>query len=232
MQSKILLIIPAYNEEDCLADVVNNIITHYPAYDYVVVNDGSDDYTRKICLDNGYNFIDYPVNLGLTSAFRGGVIYALSKKYEYVLQCDADGQHDPGYVENMLEAAAKEHADVVIGSRFINNKKPFSFRMIGSRFLSACIYVTTHKKIKDPTSGMRLFNKRAIELIYSQRELGPEPDTVAHLIKNNINVIEIPVSISERKAGSSYLTLASSIKYMFQMCLSITIVELFRKKGR
>lgn len=231
MKPKVLLIIPAYNEEDNLMNVVDNIITNYPDYDYVVVNDGSKDNTRKICIDKKYNYVDYPINQGLTSAFRGGIYYALMKKYDFAIQCDGDGQHNPLYIRDMLNAAEYENADVVIGSRFVNNKKPFSLRMFGSRILSLCIYLTTHKKIKDPTSGMRLFNQRSMELIYSQKDFGPEPDTVAHLLRSGMKIKEIPVEIGERIAGTSYLNITNSIKYMLHMCFSIIIVEHLRKRG-
>lgn len=231
MRPTILLIIPAYNEEDNLVNVVDNIITKYPDYDYVVVNDGSKDSTREICIEKDYNYVDYPVNQGLTSAFRGGLYYAIKMKYDYVIQCDADGQHDPAYIENMLNAAINQNADVVIGSRFVNNRKPFSFRMLGSRILSFCMLLTAHKVIKDPTSGMRLFNRRSMELIYSQKDFGPEPDTVAHLLRSGMKVIEIPVEIGERVAGTSYLNLTNSIMYMLHMCFSIIIVEHLRKRG-
>lgn len=231
MIPKILVIIPAFNEEDNLVNVVDNIITKYPDYDYVVINDGSKDNTRKICIDKQYNYVDYPLNQGLTSAFRGGLYYALKKKYDYIIQCDADGQHKPEYIENMLNIAIEKNVDIVIGSRFVNERKPFSFRMLGSRIISFCILLTAHKRIKDPTSGMRLFNRRSIELIYSQKDFGPEPDAVAHLLRSGMKVVELPVEISERMAGSSYLNVTNSIKYMLHMCFSIIIVEHFRRRG-
>lgn len=230
MKSKVLLIIPAYNEQDSIVGVVNNITRNYPDYDYVVVNDGSKDNTRRICKECGYNMVDYPVNQGLTSAFRGGIYYAISKNYEYVIQCDADGQHDPKFIERMLEVAINENADVVIGSRFVNAKKPFSMRMLGSFILSWCIFITAHQRIKDPTSGMRLYNQRAINLIYSEKDFGPEPDALAHLMRCGIRVVEAQVDMHERVSGNSYLTITNSIKYMLHMFFSILVVEHFRRR--
>ena len=231
MKPRILLVIPAYNEEDNLVSVVDNIITNYPDYDYVIVNDGSKDNTRRICIERNYNLVDYPINQGLTSAFRGGIYYALKKQYDYIIQCDADGQHDPAYIKELLKAGIIENADVVIGSRFVNDRKTFSPRMLGSRIISFFIFLTTHKIIKDPTSGMRLFNHRAMELIYAQKIFGPEPDAVAHLLRSGMTIIEVPVKIGKRVAGTSYLNFSNSIKYMLHMCFSIAIVEHLRKRG-
>ncbi len=147
----LLIIIPAYNEEKSIERVVKNIITNFPEYDYVVVNDGSRDKTAKICKKNGFNYIDLPVNLGLAGAFQTGLKYAYRQGYEYALQYDGDGQHKIEYVEKLL-TEIKSGSDIVIGSRFVDKKKPFSLRMLGSMVISFSIWLTTGKKIKDPTS--------------------------------------------------------------------------------
>ena len=146
----ILIIIPAYNEELNIERVVDELIEKYPQYDYVVVNDGSKDNTAKICRKRGYNLLDLPVNLGLAGAFQTGLKYAYCKGYEYAIQFDADGQHRPEYIAGMAEEL-KKGADVVIGSRFVTEKKSMSPRMLGSRLISLAIKITTGKRIKDPT---------------------------------------------------------------------------------
>lgn len=229
-KSNLLLVIPAYNEEGNLEEVVNNIVTNYSNYDYVIVNDGSTDATRKICINNAYNYVDYPVNQGLTSAFRGGVYYALQNEYEFILQFDGDGQHNPKYIHRILKTALDSKADIVIGSRFIGREKNFSMRMIGSRILEACIFLTTGTEIKDPTSGMRLFSRRAMKLLYNQKDFGPEPDAVAHLIRSGMKVIEVPVEMRERVTGESYLNVTNSIQYMLHLCFSILVAEFLRKQ--
>ena len=150
-KSKLLLIIPAYNEEENIVRVVDEIRNKYPQYDYVVVNDGSRDRTATICREQGYRFVDYPVNLGLAGAFQGGMKYALRKGYRYAMQYDGDGQHDPRYIEEMLNAAEREGYDIVIGSRFVMEPKPHSARMLGSRIIGGSIALTTGRRIKDPT---------------------------------------------------------------------------------
>lgn len=230
LQGKLLLIIPAYNEEGNIARVVDRLIREYPEQDYIVINDGSKDRTAEICKKNGYPLVDYPVNLGLAGAFQGGMKYALRKGYEYALQYDGDGQHDPQYIEEMLKAAETEDCDIVIGSRFVSEKKPRSMRMFGSRIISTCIKLTTGRKINDPTSGMRMYNRRMIEILANQVNYGPEPDTVAFLLRCGANVREVQVAMQERVAGESYLNAIASMKYMIRMCMSILIVQWFRKK--
>ncbi|MBO4325221.1 MAG: glycosyltransferase family 2 protein [Lachnospiraceae bacterium] len=230
MQSKLLLIIPAYNEQENIERVVEELKTKYPQFDYVVVNDGSKDNTAEICRANGYNLMDYPINLGLAGAFQGGMKYAEKKDYAYAMQYDGDGQHDPQYIEELLEAAETGKSDIVIGSRFVSEKKPWTARMIGSRIISGCIRITTGKKICDPTSGMRVFSRSMIKVLAKQVNYGPEPDTLAFLLRCGAKVTEHQVSMKERIAGESYLKFGSSVKYMARMCLSILIVQWFRKK--
>lgn len=228
MRSRLLLIIPAYNEADNIERVVESLRTEYPQYDYVVVNDGSKDRTAEICREKGYRLISLPVNLGLAGAFQTGMKYAAKYGYEYAMQYDGDGQHDPKYIAAMLDLAVKEQCDIVIGSRFVTERKPWSARMLGSRVIAACIAVTTGRRIKDPTSGMRLFNRRMIELLANQVNYGPEPDTVAYLLRKGAVVKESQAFMRERVAGESYLRFGTSIKYMIRMCASILIVQWFR----
>jgi len=226
----VLVIIPAYNEQDNIKRVVDNLIQNYPQYDYVVVNDGSRDNTKKICQENGYKFLDLPVNLGLAGGFQAGMKYAHQMGYEYAIQFDADGQHRPEYIGPILEKI-EEGYDIVIGSRFVEQKKDSSLRMIGSRMIALAIKLTTGIKINDPTSGMRMFNKAMIKECAQNINYGPEPDTVSFLMKNGAKVAEVQVEMDERIAGESYLNMMNSIKYMFRMLISIAVIQNFRKRG-
>lgn len=227
---RVLVIIPAYNEEENIKRVVDNLIQNYPQYDYVVVNDGSKDNTYKICEENGYRCLNLPVNLGLAGAFQTGMKYAYRKGYDYAIQYDADGQHRAEYIEPMLEEMRTGRYDVVIGSRFVTEKKPSSLRMLGSNMIALAISLTTGRKIKDPTSGMRMFNRNVIKECAKNINYGPEPDTVSFLIKNGASVSEIQVEMDERIAGESYLNAINSIKYMFRMLVSIVVIQNFRKR--
>ena len=228
---KVLIIIPAYNEAQNITKVVEKLENNYSRFYYVVINDGSQDETARICREKNYNLLDLPINLGLAGAFQTGMKYAFYNNYDYAIQYDGDGQHNPEYIGKMLKQAEEKGLDIVIGSRFVTEKKPRSLRMIGNSLIELCIYLTTGKQIKDSTSGMRLYGKRMIKKLATSMNYGPEPDTIAFLIRCGAKVEEYQVHMNERTAGESYLNLARSIKYMFHMCSSIIIVQWFRKKG-
>ena len=224
---KTLLIIPAYNEEGSLKTTIDSLSGL--DIDYLIVNDGSKDSTVQICRDNHYPFLDLSTNLGLAGAFQAGMKYAYRHGYDCAIQFDADGQHLPEYIEPLVEAI-KEN-DIAIGSRFMDEKKPKSMRMLGSNLISAAIRLTTGKKFTDPTSGMRAFNKRMIKQLALGLNFGPEPDTVSYLIKRaDAKVVEVPVKMAERFAGESYLNPWTSSMYMLRMTISILFIQLIRKR--
>lgn len=225
-----LVIIPAYNEEECIVQTVHDLITQAPQYDYVVINDGSQDGTARLCAEHGFNLIDLPVNLGLTGAFQTGMKYAYRFGYDKAIQFDADGQHIPSYINSLVQCMDETNADVVIGSRFMNEKKPHSLRMLGSTLISSLIRLTTGASIEDPTSGMRLYNRMAIKQFATRNDLSPEPDTLAFLIRrHNAKIVESQVCMRERAGGKSYLTLSKSISYMATTCSAILFSLWFRR---
>ena len=227
---KVLVVIPAYNEEKNIERVVDNLISNYGQYDYVVVNDGSTDGTRRVCRKRGYNLLDLPVNLGLGGAIKSGMKYANYNQYEYVLQFDGDGQHQAQYIEAMIEKMEETNADIVIGSRFVEKRKPLTPRMIGSQLITYAIWFTTGGKyIGDVTSGMRLFNKRMIKRFGYEMHYSPEPDTLAYLLNRGVNIEEVQVEMLERENGTRYLNFFGSLDYMWQMMFSILIFQWFRK---
>lgn len=230
MQSKVLIIVRAYNEALNIVRVIDNLIANYPQYDYVVLNDGSRDETAAICRERGYNLVDYPVNLGLTGAFIGGMKYAHYNNYEYVIQYDGDGQHNAEYISAMIETASTANCDIVIGSRFVSGRKPWTARMIGSRIIAACILLTTGKRITDPTSGMRLYSKRVMRYFANHLNYGPEPDTIAFLMRCGIHVQEYPVHMNDRIAGTSYFTMMNGLQYTALVCFSILLAQWFRPR--
>lgn len=226
---KTLLIIPAYNEEESLKSTIVSIHASNTEVDFLVVNDGSKDGTVEVCRENQYPFLDLPTNLGLAGALQAGMKYAYRHGYDCVIQFDADGQHLPEYIKPLEKAI--ETCDIAIGSRFIDRKKPISMRMLGSNLISLAIKTTTGTTLKDPTSGMRAFNKRMIKQFALGLNFGPEPDTVSYLIKRaNAKVVEVPVEMAERTAGESYLNVWTSITYMIRMTISILFIQLIRKR--
>ena len=229
---KILIIIPAYNEAENIERVVDNLIENYPQYDYVIINDGSTDDTRKICARRGYNLLDLPINVGLSGAIKSGMRYANYYGYDYVLQLDGDGQHDPMYIKDLQACMEQTGADIVIGSRFKTERKPINSRMIGSQLITTAIFLTTKGKyIGDVTSGMRLFNKKMIKRFGYDMHYSPEPDTLAYLLNCGVKIEEVQVQMHERIAGVSYLNFKSSIWYMMKMMFSIFLFQWVRKRG-
>ena len=226
---KTLLIIPAYNEEESLESTINSLVEVRPDVDFLVVNDGSKDGTVAVCRANSYPFLDLPTNLGLSGAFQAGMKYAYRHDYDCAIQFDADGQHLPKYISS-LEQTIRTN-DIVIGSRFIDKKKPTSLRMLGSNLISFAIRLTTGKKLTDPTSGMRAFNKRMIKYLALGLNNGPEPDTVSYSIKRaDAKVAEVSVEMADRTAGESYLNPWTSIVYMIRMTVSILFIQFIRKR--
>ena len=229
-QSRLLIVIPAYNEEESITAVVDNLTENYPQYDYVIINDGSKDHTSRICHKKGYEIIDLPINLGLAGAFQTGLKYAYQKQYESVIQFDADGQHLPEYIAPMLEKL-EEGSDIVIGSRFVEEPKPNTMRMLGSNLISWAIRITTGTKLSDPTSGMRMYSRGLIKEFATNINYGPEPDTISFLLKQGVTVGEVQVKMAERTAGQSYLNFTRSISYMIKMLISICFLQNFRRRN-
>ena len=222
--------IPAYNEADNIERVIDNLTENYPQYDYVIINDGSSDDTRKICARNNYNMMDLPLNVGLSGAIKSGMRYANYYSYDYVLQLDGDGQHDPVYIADMLREMEETGCDIVIGSRFKDRRKPVTARMFGSILITGAIRLTTGKHIGDVTSGMRLFNKKMIKQFGYDIHYSPEPDTLAYLLNCGVRIREVQVEMHERTAGQSYLNLWNSCWYMLKMMFSILLFQWVRKK--
>jgi len=229
--SKLLIIIPAYNEAENIERVVNNLQENYPQWDYIVVNDGSQDNTAEICKKNHYPMLNLPINLGLAGAFQTGIRYAYQHGYTAAIQLDGDGQHDPCYITGMIEKMEREHLDIVIGSRFCERKKPHSARMLGSTLITWAIRFTTGKRVVDPTSGMRLFSTNVLKNFANNINYNPEPDTISYLLRCGASISEVQVGMHERIAGTSYLNLGRSIRYMINMFISILFVQFFRPRG-
>lgn len=227
---KLMVVIPAHNEEATVADVVEDVRRHIPSADYVVVNDGSLDNTRQICEQIGCKVLNIPVNIGLFGAFQTGVRYAYEKGYDAVVQIDGDGQHHAKYIEDMAKKMEQEKLDLLVGSRFITEKRPKNMRMIGNAMIEFAIRLTTGRRVTDPTSGMRMYGKRLLKMMAYGINSKPEPDTVAFLLRNGIKYGEYQVTMSERTAGSSYLDFWQSVKYMLAAQMNIYFVQWFRRK--
>lgn len=227
---KILIIIPAFNEESCIKNTVQNIINlHNKNIDYIVINDCSYDNTLRILKDNNFNYINLPQNLGIGGAVQSGYRYALQNNYDIAIQFDGDGQHNSVSIENMIKEISAG-SNMVIGSRFINSGigfKSTKSRRIGIKFLSKLIALCTGEKITDPTSGFRACDKEIIKMFSKDYPTDyPEPDTIVKIIKSKYSVKEIPTVMNERVSGKSSINALKSIYYMIKVSLSIIIASI------
>ena len=216
-----LIMIPAHNEEDSLFQTVEGLRRCCPNQDFLVVNDGSTDRTAQICRDHGYPLLDLPRQRGLAGAFRAGMTYAWQQGYDSMLQFDADGQHDPRYIVAMQKAMKEERLDVVIGARYPLAPRPRDARRLGEAILSWAIRRATGRTLFDPTSGMRLYNRRVMAAFLRHPGYRPEPDTLVRLMRAGARIGEVPVVMHDRQFGKSYLVLRRAAFYMLDMCVSI-----------
>ena len=226
---RVVAIIPAYNEQESIVTTMTDLKLRAPWVDSIIIDDGSTDATAQICREHGYRFVSHAANLGLAGAFQTGMKYAHREGYDYAIQFDADGQHDAASIRAMLDAALENDADIVIGSRFVTAEKPKSARMAGSALLQAIIRLTTGQTVTDPTSGMRMYNARMIKVFAETFDFGPEPDTIAFLMRKGAKLVQVQVDMHERVAGESYLTLSKSAMYMLSKSFSILFAQWFRR---
>lgn len=231
---KVLLIIPAYNEEECILNTVDMINKYNKKnktkYDVIVINDGSTDLTEKLLDENNITHVDLIRNLGIGGAVQTGYKYALENNYDVAIQFDGDGQHDVSYVKDLLKNMEESNADLVIGSRFVDKsssdfKSSFT-RRIGINLISIAIKLKTKKKIYDTTSGFRAANKNVISLFAINYPIEyPEPISTVNTLLSKYNVTEVPVSMNERKGGKSSITSWKQAYYMINVFLSILTMK-------
>lgn len=234
---KVLLIIPAYNEEANILNVCNSIKEYSNEIDYVVINDGSKDNTLKILQENNLNHVNLIENLGIGGAVQTGYKYAYEHGYDIAIQFDGDGQHDVNYVPNVCEPILKKEADLVIGTRYLDkNSSAFKstfMRRLGGNIISFVIKLCTKKKITDPTSGFRAANKEVIaEFAKNYPTEYPEPESTVSLLTKGYKVQEVPVSMNERQGGKSSIRFWKSADYMIKVTLAIIIDCMNLKKRR
>lgn len=224
-----LIIIPAFNEEDNIEATVNSVESLSRNYKYVVINDCSTDNTRVICEREGYNHINLLVNQGFSGAVQTGYKYAWYNNYDIATQLDGDGQHPASKLSDLIDFIEHGEADYVIGSRFMSNRKPWTLRMLGSRLISMAILIRTGKWIKDSTSGMRALNRVIIENFAANLNFIAEPDTLVRVLLSGYRVIEVPIDIIDRSAGTSHFkNPLNQLKYMLRILVSILFLQ---KKG-
>ncbi|GBG96549.1 glycosyltransferase family 2 protein [Lactococcus termiticola] len=237
MTSKILLIIPAYNEAEGILETINSVETYRLespyAFDYVVINDGSTDNEEAVLREHNINHVELIQNLGIGGAVQAGYIYAADHDYDIAIQFDGDGQHDIESLPKLVEPILKGEADFVVGSRFVENStsefKSTGARQAGITILSWLIKLTSKVTIKDVTSGYRAGNRKVIEqFINRYPSQYPEPESYMHLFSRNFVVKEVGVKMFERETGQSSINFWKGISYMISVSLSILATSVLK----
>ena len=233
-KNKIIIVIPAYNEEENILNTYNTIVEYNKKnktnYDVIVVNDGSKDRTEEILTENKINHIKLIQNLGIGGAVQTGYKYAYENGYDIAVQYDGDGQHDVDYVKTITDSIINDEADFVIGSRFIKKDKDnfnttFSRRM-GINLISFFIKLVTKKKVYDTTSGFRAVNKDIIEFFaHDYPTEYPEPISTTQLLQKRYRLKEVPVKMKARMGGKSSIGSWKNVYYMINVIISIITVD-------
>jgi len=236
-KKKILIIIPAYNEEECIAKVYKNIIEYNKknktAFDVIVINDGSKDSTEEILKKNKIPHIHLIKNLGIGGAVQTGYKYAYQNGYDIAIQFDGDGQHEISCVKDIIKPIIDEQCDMVIGSRFIkkdnlNFNSSFA-RRVGITIISFLIKLFTKCKIYDPTSGFRACNRSLIEFFSNLYPVEyPEPVSEVAVLEEGYKVGEVQVKMHERQGGRSSIHAFKSLYYMINVTIAIFIESIKR----
>ncbi len=231
---RLLVIIPAYNEEESLGRVIHRVHEAAPNADIVVINDGSTDATPAIAETLEAKVLSLPYNLGIGSAMQTGFIFARDRGYDVAVQVDGDGQHDPSEIKEIVECLETSPADIVIGSRYVEDRgyeTPWQ-RKIGILVLSGLISLLVRQKITDPTSGFRALNRQAILFCAAAYPFDyPEPESVVLFARAGLKIQEIPVTMNPRYGGQSSITPIRSGYYMVKVILSI-LIELLRARPK
>ena len=231
MINRLLVIVPAYNEQENVLNVIKEIRAVSSDYDIVVVSDGSNDETENIVIEAGVKLLAHPINLGAGAAIQTGLIYANQNNYDIAVIVDGDGQHDPKEIPNLIKIIENQNIDVAIGSRFggrAEYKTPPA-RRLGIYIFSFITLLLSKERINDVTSGFRAFNKKAIKYLISEFPLDfPDAELIMLLVFSGFKIKEIPVNIRPRLNGRSMYSILRSVYYPFKVAISIFAV-LMRK---
>lgn len=226
-----LVIIPAYNEQDTVVEQCREVQSKAPDFDIIVINDHSEDETLARCRAAGIHVLDHSVNLGIGGAMQSGYRYAAANGYDIAVQVDGDGQHDPEFLDAMLDKLIEEDADMVIGSRFIEREgyQSTTVRRWGIRYFSGLIRLLTGQRVTDPTSGYRMVRGDLIGALAREYPQDyPEPESVVRLLRQGRKVVEVPVKMRERGGGTSSITARNSVYYIIKVTMAI-MLERMRK---
>ena len=226
IDSKIVVIIPAYNEEKSIGPLIDEIRKEVPFLDIIVINDGSRDETASVARSKNVVVLDLPCNLGVGGAVQAGYRYTYEKGYDFVIRVDGDGQHPPDEIPKLIKTISKQGADLVIGSRYIGKRsyENTTLRSIGIKLLSFFLSVICRNWVTDPTSGFWIINRKL--LYYFANEYPseyPEPEAIALLHRHGYNCHEVPVRFRLRTSGKSTIHGFGAIYYMIKVSLALVV---------
>ena len=236
MTQRKLVVIPAYNEGDSVVAVIESVRASMPeSWDIVVIDDGSSDGTGAKAADAGARIVRTPFNLGIGGAVQTGFIYARDRGYDQMVQIDGDGQHEPAAVELLQNAMSESGADMICGSRFLSEDQSYPApisRRTGIHIFAFLLSTFLRQRITDPTSGFRLYNRRAIELFASDYPHDyPEVEVVMMLHQHRLKMEEVPVKMNLREEGVSSINKTKSAYYMVKVLLALFVGLLRRRNG-
>lgn len=231
MKPKLLIIVPAFNEEATISGVVASVKKHVPYADIVVVNDGSRDMTAKRASESGAIVLNHVFNMGIGATMQTGYKYARSRGYDVAVQVDGDGQHPADQIEKLIKPVMEKKADIAVGSRFLGegDYRPSLARSAGMVFFSRLVSAIINEKVTDTTSGFRAAGRECIEFFSSRYpDDYPEVEALVLLHKRGFSIMEVPVRMYERGGGRSSITPLKSVYYMAKVFLAI-LVDLIKK---
>jgi glycosyltransferase involved in cell wall biosynthesis len=227
-----IAIVPAYNEEACIAQVIDEICAVDPGLDVVVVDDGSQDRTAEVARGRGVHVLRLPFNLGIGGAVQTGFRYAWENGYELAVRLDGDGQHDPSQLDAIVAPVVAGDADICVGSRYRERGDGYrstTTRRIGIRLLAWTVSRLTRQRVTDPTSGFQALNRKAITLFAADYPHDyPEVEALVMLIRHRLRLREVAVRMRPRAGGRSSIRAFGSVYYMVKVMLAL-VVGTFRR---
>jgi glycosyltransferase involved in cell wall biosynthesis len=230
---KRIAIVPAYDEEDAIGHVIDELRAAAPDFDVLVVDDGSHDRTAAVARSRGARVVRLPFNLGIGGSVQTGFRYAAEHGYDLAVRVDGDGQHDPSQLARIVEPVEAGRVDICVGSRFAGEAgyRSSRSRRVGIRILARTVSLLTHQRVTDTTSGFQALNRKAIALFADDYPHDyPEVEATVLLHKHRLRLCEVPVEMRERVAGRSSITALRSVYYMAKVLLAI-FVGIFRRRA-
>jgi glycosyltransferase involved in cell wall biosynthesis len=228
---RVLVVVPAHNEEESLPITLAEIAAKAPGVEVLVVDDGSRDHTARVARECGARVLRHPVNLGVGGALQTGFRWAFEQGYDVGVQLDADGQHDPAFLPALLAPVLGGQCDVSIGSRFVaasGYRAPWN-RKLGMLLFSGVVRVALGRPIADTTSGFRAYNRAVMGVCQHDFPKDfPDAPLLIALARRGFRLDEVPVVMRERRAGRSFYTLGKQLYYPYKNLLA-SLMALIRK---